>query len=183
MRYLDGTVPYLSSAIMEQIPTKLPFKKKWITFAADHTEIIKQEKTVNWIMDILKKGYSDQQEDEIIKHDYIVARVACPVDVTVLSGGEFDKTGILKSESKFIGIPITENTVIHTGTNKESGIVLNIDSNGDGTIDKIFRKNAGIKHGNNTIIPDNRKELLQRFVISLLHRINTLKDSSTEHKD
>lgn len=263
----DGTVPYLSSAIMEQIPTKLPFKKKSITFAADHTEIIKQEKTVNWIMDILKKGYSGQQEDKFIEHDYIVARAACPVDVTVLSGGElltskageatraasygrmdligknneikmicmdarddydivlegtgkgtmdysirfFDKTGILKSESKFIGIPITENTVIHTGTNKESGIVLNIDSNGDGTIAKILtspegeqipainiknkasimpsmveapaEKSAGIKHGNNTIIPDNRKELLQRFVISLLHRINTLKDSSTEHKD
>lgn len=175
MRYLDGTVPYLSSAIMEQIPTKLPFKKKWITFAADHTEIIKQEKTVNWIMDILKKGYSDQQEDEIIKHDYIVARAACPVDVTVLSGGEFDKTGILKSESKFIGIPITENTVIHNIKNKASIMPSMVEAPAE--------KNAGIKHGNNTIIPDNRKELLQRFVISLLHRINTLKDSSTEHKD
>lgn len=190
----DGTVPYLSASITKQVPNSDPDKKRSITFASTHMDIVKLDDTISWIMDILRKGYSKVEGNDIIKKEYIVARTACPVDMTVIHNGElvtsqvgqtvptasfgrldliginkeikmvcidagddyeivlkgtgkgvmdysirfFNERGILFDESNFTNVPITENTIIHTGTNRKSGIVLNIDSNGDGRINEIY---------------------------------------------
>lgn len=190
----DGTVPYLSASITKQIPDSDPDKKRSITFASTHMDIVKLEPTIDWIEEILMQGYSDVKGNDIKKKEYIVTRTACPVDMMVILNGElltsqagqtvpissfgrldliginkeikmvcidagddydivlkgtgkgtmdysirfFNEQGLLFDESNFTNVPITENTVIHTGTNRKNGIVLNIDSNGDGMINELY---------------------------------------------
>lgn len=51
----DGTVPYLSSTMMGQIPNVLNSdRKRWIQFAATHTGIVERQETLDWIVEILK---------------------------------------------------------------------------------------------------------------------------------
>jgi putative cell wall-binding protein len=94
----DGTVPYLSGSITLQVEQLE--QRRWRRFPTDHTgapghhnEKIPRvnagaDASVDWIIDILLDGDSDDANTPLASDTYIVARVACPVDVTVERGGE-----------------------------------------------------------------------------------------------
>ena len=82
----DGTVPYLSASIMEQIENLNT--DRWETFNADHGEVVKNDDCITWITDVLKNGSSEVVGDTPEATPYVVVRIACPVDVTVTDNGE-----------------------------------------------------------------------------------------------
>ena len=98
----DGTVPYLSGSIMEQIDELS--RERYIKPDLSHTGVIghvdtkngkkdtgeKTREVINWIIDILDKGESTQEiqsPDKIIKGNMVLG-IACPVDVKVESNDE-----------------------------------------------------------------------------------------------
>lgn len=188
----DGTVPYLSASIIEQIE-KLP-ESRWKTFSTDHSGVVKEKDCIEWIVDILNVGNSEVKGDNMESKSYIVIRIACPVDVkisnkngtlnsasgdlttfaefgrldfigkndeikmlcldedkynVVLNGTGngtmnyeirwFNKNNKLVTSRTFSDIPINENTIITTSTDKNKNIVLNVDLNGDGIVDNIIQ--------------------------------------------
>lgn len=50
----------------------------------------------------------------------------------------YDKEGSICKENTFTNVPISKKTVIYTGTNRNDDITLNIDRNGDGTVDEVW---------------------------------------------
>ena len=188
----DGTVPYLSSSIMEKIEN-LP-EGRWITKSVDHTGTVKNSNCIEWVKDILQYGVSVKEKDEIENKPYIVVRIACPVDVTLTSGNQtltsdseqlsssasfgrmdilgendeikmlcidaeedyniqmngtdegtmdysirfFDGEGELYDERIFDEVPLTEETVIHTEVVPEEEIVMEVDTDGDGTVEETW---------------------------------------------
>lgn len=191
----DGTVPYESATMIQQLES-LP-KERVGYFDTTHTGLVQYgnkdniegTKAVNWILDILSFGKSDITNDVMEKKDYIVIRVACPVDVVVKKDGEllnsdlqnlsaetsfgvldllgenaeikmmclddddyevllhgtgegtmdytvsyFDVDGNLKKELEFTDVLITNDMMIHTGTN-QSELILHVDMDNDGAYD------------------------------------------------
>ena len=82
----DGTVPFYSSSISEQVP-KID-SKRWIALKANHGEVADLNICIDWISDILVKGYSQIQGAIPKSKPYVVVRIACPVDVTTNKNGE-----------------------------------------------------------------------------------------------
>jgi len=198
----DGTVPYLSASITEQVQNL--DVARWETFNADHGETINKKECIEWLTDILNYGDSYTKGAEPKKKKYTVIRVACPVDVTIEKNGEiissdtenvvvdasygrldvlgendeikmlcidsddynvtvdgtgvgtmdytirfFDEEGVLNDERTFEDVPVTENTVIHTGTDENEDTMLEIDTDGNGVIDKtITAKENQVVDGN-----------------------------------
>ncbi len=113
----DGTVPYLSSSIMEQID-KLPLER-WCTFNTTHGGTIghhensknknyqtinsEADKSLNWIVDILEESTSDISHSKYNNQGYLVIRIACPVDVSIGMANE----DLVYSSAKQIYIPST----------------------------------------------------------------------------
>lgn len=105
----DGTVPYESATMIQQLEA-LPEERVGY-FDTTHIGLVQYgkvgnlegTKAVNWILDILSFGKSDITNDVIEKKDYIVIRVACPVDVIVKKDGEILNSDIqnLSTETSF----------------------------------------------------------------------------------
>lgn len=105
----DGTVPYESATMIQQLED-LP-EERVRYFDTTHTGLVQYgnkdniegTKAVNWILDILSFGKSDITNDVIEKKDYIVIRVACPVDVMVKKDGELLNSDLknLSTETSF----------------------------------------------------------------------------------
>ncbi|MCM1091615.1 MAG: Ig-like domain-containing protein [Butyrivibrio sp.] len=210
----DGTVPYLSASIMEQV--KELDAKYWINFDTDHMGLVKEEKCVEWVSDILKFGYSSVKGDEPEPKAYTVIRIACPVDVTMSNGAEtlcsdanslsvessfgrldiigendeikmlcvdsgdmdvtlngtgtgvmdytirfYDSNENLMEERVFEDVPITEDTLIYTNITESQNTVLEIDQDGDGTIDATWTaaENEWVSVPDSERIPIERLEL------------------------
>jgi len=97
----DGTVPFLSASISEQI-LKLP-EDRWNVFSTTHGGAIghheKENKaymsinnaadqSLSWIIDVLKTESLYTDKYDFIEKGYYVARIACPVDVSISYDGE-----------------------------------------------------------------------------------------------
>lgn len=212
----DGTVPYLSASIMEQV--KEQDARHWINFNTDHMGLVKEEKCIEWISNILKSRYSTVKGDEPEPKAYTVIRIACPVDVTVSNGTEtlcsdvnslsvsssfgrldmigenneikmlcvdpcdmnvalngtgigvmdyeirfYDSEGNLTEERVFENVPITEDTLIYTNTTKSQNTVLEIDQDGDGTIDNTWTAAA-----NEWVnVPDSERVPIEKLELNL----------------
>jgi pimeloyl-ACP methyl ester carboxylesterase len=79
----DGTVLVQSASIMGNAPSG-----RRILFTADHTGIIGHAQALEWVIDILRDGYSDVTSAVSDPKAYTVIRVACPVDATITKGAE-----------------------------------------------------------------------------------------------
>lgn len=188
----DGTVPFYSSSISEQIP-KLD-GRRWVAFNANHGEVKDLRICIDWISDILANGVSPIKGEIPKLEPYVVVRIACPVDVTTNKNGEelssdvkklkinseygrldivgknddikmlcldedkdikiklngtdtgtmdytiryFDENNSLVDERTFKDVPVTKDTLIDTGIDKENKTVLNIDEDGNGNVDKTI---------------------------------------------
>ena len=89
----DGTVPYLSSTIMEKIPDLDPSRRVFYktnhsgTVGGDGQEVIgESDKCVEWIKNVLGKNVPLETQNPVTGHAYVVIRIACPVDVTITDG-------------------------------------------------------------------------------------------------
>ncbi len=187
----DNSVPYLSASIFERVKN-LP-SGRYKTFDTTHQGVAREDASIRWVCDILKDGKSTVAGASLKNNSYIVVRVACPVDITITSGGQtlcssadgfdaltsfgrldilgendeikllcldyspdydiiingtdtgsmdyairyFDASGQLQQEYVAEDVPVTDDTVIHTGSDvSEEGLVLEIDADGDGTVDE-----------------------------------------------
>jgi len=137
----DGTVPYLSASIMEQIEKLDSSRVKKVD--ANHSEVVQIDKCLTWIKDILKKSTSSVADDELSNKPYTVVRIACPVDVTVGSGAD-----ILSSDPDTISVSSSFGRLDILGTNDEIKMLcldadqvrtLNLNGSGNGTMDFTIR--------------------------------------------
>ncbi len=193
----DGTVPYLSASIMEQVEQL--DHSRWKTKTATHKGVVKNSKCIEWVCDILSDGTSDIATDTLTNTSYTVVRAACPVEVQITDGTEvlcsdlealapsaefgrldllgenneikmfcidsadgydivlngtdegtldytirfFDGDGNLYDERVFDDVPLTEDTIITTNADEGQDTVLEVDHNGDGVVDEIWRAGSG----------------------------------------
>ena len=82
----DGTVPYFSSSISEQLDdfdSNRVFK-----YATDHGGVVTENDCLEFIFAKLNHTTSSVTGSEIRSTPFIVIRIACPVDVTVNYGNE-----------------------------------------------------------------------------------------------
>ena len=82
----DGTVPYFSSSISEQLEdfdSNRVFK-----YATDHGGVVKEDDCLEFILAKLNHTIENVSSDVLRSTPYIVIRIACPVDVTINYGGE-----------------------------------------------------------------------------------------------
>ena len=80
----DGTVPYYSSSISEQLD-KLDSNRVF-KYAAKHGEVVQKDECLEWIFAKLNHTTATVSGDEVRSTPFIVVRIACPVDVTINSG-------------------------------------------------------------------------------------------------
>ena len=78
----DGTVPYLSSSISEQLKNNFD-KERVLEVSTNHTGVVSEEQCLRWIVDKLNQKTSSIQGSKLRSDGYIVLRIACPVDVTI----------------------------------------------------------------------------------------------------
>lgn len=118
----DGTVPYLSASITEQIENL--DADHWNTFATTHTGAIGHHEdehwynlpgtkdkiraintgakdSLAWIVDVLKYAKSSIPKAEYNSQGYQVIRIACPVDVEIELAGESLKYVTETAESEY----------------------------------------------------------------------------------
>ena len=229
----DGTVPYLSASMIEEVIKLDPSSFRYNVFSTDHTGTVghhnkknpslnsQADKSLKWIVDVLK-GENQYYNDEFISHangyamisdndkSCIVVKVACPVDVSISKNGEllssnpntysslssfgrmdvlglnseikmfclevddydisitgtddgsmdytirwFDGNDNLIDERYVTDVAISKATKIGTGTNKNQPTVLNIDGNGDGTVDRTVPLTKAENPDTNPNNPDN----------------------------
>ena len=140
----DGTVPYESATMIQQLES-LP-KERVGYFDTTHTGLVQYgnkdniegTKAVNWILDILSFGESDITNDVIEKKDYIVIRVACPVDVVVKKDGELLNSDLqnLSAETSFGVLDLLgENAEIKMMCLDDDDYEVLLHGTGEGTMD------------------------------------------------
>ena len=226
----DGTVPYISST-MSYAVKRLP-EDRYCFADGDHTQIVKKAKTIEWIKEKLEitSGASTLADDSTLSQelqgsDYMVLRVACPVNVNVESNGDaldssaswldisssfgrldiigqnddikmlcldksddynvvlegtgegtmdyavryYNSDDELQSETAIEDVPITENTVIWTKPVSTEDMVLEVDIDGNGTVDKTYTVPKGESVDAENIVafnPDNGDRVIKRAVDS-----------------
>lgn len=226
----DGTVPYISSTMCYAVK-RLP-EDRYCFADGNHTQIVQKAKTIEWIKEKLEitNGTSTLSDDQTLSQepqgsDYMVLRVACPVDINVESNGEaldssvsgldtytsfgrldiigqnddikmlcldksddydvtLDGTGEgtmdytvryynsndeLQSETTIDDVPITKDTIIKTKPVSTEDMVLEVDSDGDGTVDKTYTVPKGETVDAENIVkfnPDNGDQVIKRAVDS-----------------
>ena len=77
----DGTVPYLSASISEQL-NSFSFERV-LPYATDHGGVVKEAKCLEWIVSKLNQQTSNISGSNMLYDGYIVVRIACPVDVSI----------------------------------------------------------------------------------------------------
>lgn len=150
----DGTVPYLSASIMEQVK-KLPAERV-CSFDTDHTGVIGAhnesnssldkgaDKSVEWIIGILE-GSIESEGDSLNEEGFIVIRIACPVDVEISMDGK-----TLNSDTKNLSTISPYGRLDFVGKNDEVKMLclrerdyhLLIDGTGQGSMDYTIRSFA-----------------------------------------
>jgi pimeloyl-ACP methyl ester carboxylesterase len=163
----DGTVPYLSASITEQIENLS--SNRWNTFATTHggaighhedtkwynSETTKQkmqninneaDKSLDWIVDIIKYESSSIPKAEDSDQGYQVIRIACPVDVEIV---HLDESLVYSTESSDTSFPLASfGRMDVIGLNDEikmffldesSQYAINIKGTDIGTMDYEFR--------------------------------------------
>lgn len=226
----DGTVPYISST-MSYAVKRLP-EDRYCFADGNHTQIVKKAKTIEWIKEKLEitSGASTLADDQILSQesqgsDYMVLRVACPVDVNVESNGEvldssasgfdisssfgrldiigqndeikmlcldksddydvtldgtaegtmdytvryYDSDDELQSETTIEDVPVTKDTIIKTKPVSTEDTVLEVDSDGDGTVDKEYTVPKGesvVAPKTVKFNPDNGDKAIEKTVDS-----------------
>lgn len=137
----DGTVPYLSASIMEQVENL--DTDRWITINCNHQEVITNPNALVWIQNILSDETPIVQSDPNTGHAYTVIRIACPVDVEISNG--FESLRSVDGEESFtasfgrldlIG-KNSEIKMLCVRTN--SNLTLNLNGTDNGTMDYTIR--------------------------------------------
>ena len=80
----DGTVPYYSLSISEQLD-KLD-NNRVFRYATNHGGVVEEDECLEWILAKLNHTTATVSGDELRSTPFIVVRIACPVDVTINSG-------------------------------------------------------------------------------------------------
>jgi len=98
----DGTVPYQSSTMIEQLKNIENAKKRVLLKTASHSGMVnhgknevKTAEVMVWVGDILSDTPTKIQSDKITSKDYTVIKVACPVDITIKT-----ENGVISSTSE-----------------------------------------------------------------------------------
>lgn len=87
----DGLVPHASSSMLGQIQARKFDSDRWERFAVSHWNMVNDSNCVNWIRGVLRNGKELVRGDNTQPDRYIVARIACPVDVVVDGVDSTDK--------------------------------------------------------------------------------------------
>jgi uncharacterized repeat protein (TIGR02543 family) len=84
----DGTVPYLSATMMEQI-NSLPSTRR-MSFVGGHGEVLKNDTLIRSVINVLKTGnaFGITETGAYNPRGYTVVHIACPVDATISKDGE-----------------------------------------------------------------------------------------------
>jgi pimeloyl-ACP methyl ester carboxylesterase len=132
----DGTVPHISASIMGRVE-ELP-SWRWHSFNSRHTDVISNEGAIDWVVGVLKHGMSDVSSQEYNqKNPYTTIRVACPVDVEIVSNDSLSSKMDSFSESASFGRMdiIGENGDIKMFCLDDGAFPVTISGTGIGTMD------------------------------------------------
>jgi hypothetical protein len=152
----DGTVPYLSGAVMREVENLEP--RRWRRFPTDHSGTIGHhnedlpsvdpgaDASLAWVVDILRGGDSAAGNEPLNGDPYIVARVACPVEVTVEQGGE-----LLSSDGEDLSLTASFGRLDIIGADDEIKMLcldegdyaVTLDGTDTGTMDYTLRRFDG----------------------------------------
>ncbi len=84
----DGTVPYESATMNRALDNNPKFDGRVFKINDNHTDIVKNDKTLLILKNILSGVPVNVKQDIAEKRKYMVIRIACPVDVEIARNGE-----------------------------------------------------------------------------------------------
>jgi hypothetical protein len=151
----DGTVPYLSGAVVREVEKLEP--RRWRCFPTNHSGTIGHhnedlpvdpgaDASLAWVVDILRGGDSAAGNEPLNGDPYIVARVACPVEVMVERDGE-----ILSSDAEDLSLTASFGRLDIIGADDdikmlcldEGDYAVTLDGTDMGTMDYTLRRFDG----------------------------------------
>jgi len=147
----DGTVPYYSASISEQLDKPQYYSRTKVADAS-HGDVIEKKECIDWILDVLAgyldggssqacslrndKSTVDLSEESLAEQYYAVIRVSGPVDITTTKGNE-----VLSSDKNNLKLKAKYGRLDLLGGKRDTKMLC-LDENSDINI-KLIGKDTG----------------------------------------